>query len=127
VAQPYTKQDIHFGTIFFKEIMPETVTFTPAQESMQLWSITGRCFGDDEDSSGLLWGRSEADATRVFQEQCLDMTDEEINEPENSNKDPSHFIIIIELIGEVTNGEFVLNRVHLDLLNSSTERVGESD
>ena len=89
--------------------MPNTPRFTPAQEGLQLWSITGRCFNDDDDTASLCWGRDEAEATLEFKLSSLDLTQEQLDTPADENKDAEYFMVSSELIGIVKNGEFVLS------------------
>lgn len=89
--------------------MPNTSRFTPAQEGLQLWSITGRCFNDDDDTASLCWGMDEAEATTEFKLSSLDLTHEQLGSQADENRDPEYFLVSSELVGVVKNGEFVLS------------------
>lgn len=90
-----------------------------APDGLQLWAITGRVSGDDDDSLYLCWGLSQAAATEVARAQLQD--DGGLPDDEDEDADQL-YIICSQQVGHIEEGRFVLAP---DMLPSVQEaRVG---
>jgi len=76
-------------------------------EGLELWCITGREFGDDDDTTALLWAPSQDKATDCFIEETLQLTLDEAGAGPEGN--PRYFIVDTNCIGAVRNGVFELS------------------
>lgn len=74
-------------------------TALTGDEGTSVFLITGRVFGDDDDSAALVRGHDSAHAIAVFRAQVLEL---EVGLPElDEDGDPSHFIINVDYVGEL--------------------------
>ena len=80
-------------------------------EGLQLWALTGRCYGDDDDSLGLVWAHDLAQAKQAFLRDTLDLDDEDL--AAHKEDDPQFFMCCEELMGTVKNGAFEFDARHL--------------
>lgn len=72
-------------------------------EGTSVFLITGRVFGDDDDSAALVRGHDSAHAIAVFRAKVLDLeTDEDGEFPQvEEDGEPTHFIINVDYVGEL--------------------------
>lgn len=80
-------------------------------EGLRLWALTGRCYGDDDDSLGLIWAHDLAQAKQAFLRDTLGLDDEDL--AEHGDDDPQFFMCCEELLGTVRNGAFEFDAHHL--------------
>lgn len=85
------------------------------KDGLQLWCISGRCFGDDDDSVGLHWGTNQEDASDLFRRQTLDLSSEQLEQPQDDSVDLPYVMVCAELVGEVANGVFTLDPQNMPL------------
>ena len=78
-------------------------TALTGDEGSSVFLITGRVFGDDDDSAALVRGHDSAHAVNVFRAEVLELGADETGElPElDEDVDPSHFIINVDYVGEL--------------------------
>lgn len=72
-------------------------------EGTSVFLITGRVFGDDDDSAALVRAHDSAHALDVFRAEVLELEADENGEfPElDEDSDPTHFIINVDYVGEL--------------------------
>ena len=72
-------------------------------EGSSVFVISGRVFGDDDDSVALVRGHDSAHAINVFRSQVLELEANEDGEfPQvEEDGDPTHFIINVDYVGEL--------------------------
>lgn len=75
-----------------------------ALEGRQLWVISGRTYGDDDDSVGIIWANCAEEAKESFLRNTLDLSEEDL--AEHKDDDPMYVWCSDELLGEVKNGVF---------------------
>lgn len=66
-------------------------------EGSSVFLITGRVFGDDDDSAALV----RAHALDVFRAEVLEPEADEDGQFKELDEDPSHFIINVDYVGEL--------------------------
>jgi len=78
-------------------------TALTGDEGTSVFLITGRVFGDDDDSAALVRGHDSAHSIDVFRAEVLELEADEGGEfPElDEDGDPSHFIINVDYVGEL--------------------------
>lgn len=78
-------------------------TALTGDEGSAVFLITGRVFGDDDDSAALVRGHDSAHALDVFRAEVLELEADEDGEfPElDEDGDPTHFIINVDYVGEL--------------------------
>lgn len=86
---------------------PLAIAFSAEHEGLQLWAVTGRKVGDDDDTLGIHWAANEDDASDAFKQSSLDMSESDIGA--SRDDDPTYYIIDRQKIGQVTNGTFILD------------------
>lgn len=72
-------------------------------EGSSVFVISGRVFGDDDDSVALVRANDSAHALDVFRAEVLELEADECGEfPElDEDSDPTHFIINVDYVGEL--------------------------
>lgn len=71
---------------------------------LKLWLVTGREYGADDDSFGLLWAHSEEEAMGLFVATTLDLSEEAL--AEHSDNNPQYFIVHTQVLGSGTPEQF---------------------
>lgn len=77
-------------------------------EGLELWGVSGRCWGDDDDSVDQIWAKDFEEAKAAFIRDTLDLTEEAMQEDLKAEDTP-YFINTEQLLGKVVNGQFLLN------------------
>lgn len=75
-----------------------------AFDGQKLWVLTGRCFGDDDDSLGLIWAEDAEQAKERFLRETLDLSEKAL--AAHTDNDPQYFLVNDELLGAVKNSSF---------------------
>lgn len=77
-------------------------------EGLELWSISGREYGDDDDSVDQIWAKDLEEAKQTFIRTVLDLSEEDIADA-LKHSEAAYFFVTDQLLGKVVNGNFVLN------------------
>lgn len=93
-----------------------------AAEGLQLWIITGRAWGSDDDTAVDVWGADQDDATREFKTQILDLSDDEVGQiPQDG---PGSVVLVNSFrIGQVKDGSFVFDKPPSGIREQQPERA----
>lgn len=70
----------------------------------QLWLITGRAFGDDDDTYGLIWAEDEEQAKARFTSTTLGLSEEVL--AQHNDQDPQYFLTHTLLLGSGKVNQF---------------------
>lgn len=91
----------------FQECVAQAETPSHANEGLELWCITGREYGDDDDSASHLWAVDEDEATDRFIRETLGLTPDEDDSPAEGHS--RYFIVSTTCLGVMRNGTLELS------------------
>lgn len=85
----------------------EAAAATNSKEGLELWAITGREYGDDDDSMSHVWAKNGDEATDAFIRETLGLTPSGDEEPSQGH--PAYYIVDSDCLGTMRNGVFEMS------------------
>lgn len=82
-----------------------------AFEGLELWLMSGREYGDDDDTAVVLWATDEEEAKKKFLAEALDLSEEDLKH--DRDDDPLYFMCTMDKLGVVKNGSLELLSMYL--------------
>lgn len=82
-----------------------------AFEGLELWLMSGREYGDQDDSATIVWAADMEQAKKKFVTETLDLSEEDLKHDSDNN--PLYFMCTMDKLGVVKNGSLELLSMYL--------------